>query len=272
MDRPYQSVDILGVRIDKVTMDRAVDLVENWINSKDRHYIVTPNVEFIMAAQKDQEFKRILNEADLAIPDSARLPWANFELKEKNWLKKLLFWPFFLFPKLLPIQFDIITGVGLAERLCQLSSKKGFTVGFLGGKNSIAKKAADCLQKKYPGLKVVMAEDGPRVNGDGEIIGAPLWGAPARATPRIDILFVGFGQVKQEKWIVHNLNHLPVKVAMGVGGTFDELGGKVSSPPHWVEEWGFKWLFRLIQEPRRIKRQLVLIKFVWKILLNNMIQ
>ena len=139
-----ESANILGVRVDKVSMLQAVSLVESWLKEKNcKKYIVTPNPEFIMAAQKDEEFKKVLNKSDLAIPDGAGLKLAS----------------------------DIvctIPGVDFLEELCKESSEKGFTVGFLGGQNGVAKEAAECLQKKYSGLTVIFSEDGPKINLDGE--------------------------------------------------------------------------------------------------------
>ena len=104
-------------------------------------------------------------------------------------------------------------------------------------------------------------------------------GSPAPATPHtvvtprnfpeIDLLFVAFGQVKQEKWIAKNLPKIPVKVAMGVGGSFDEISGRVPRPPKWISNLGLKWLFRLVAEPWRIKRQLALLKFAWQVIFSN---
>lgn len=260
MKSKIDSVDILGVRVDKVTLDQAVGTVEGWLDEgHGKHYIVTPNVEFIMAAQKDGEFKKVLNQADLGLPDG-------FGLKLASDIK------------------DIVAGVDLMEELVQLAAEKGFSVGFLGGKDGVAKKTAEVLGKKYPGLRVVLAEDGPEVDQTGSargpassqphstsslvttslraVNGAPRSLSPL-AIPSLDLLFVAFGAVKQEKWIAKNLIKLPVKVAMGVGGSFDEISGRVPKVPRWVHALGLKWLVRLIIEPWRIKRQLALIKFVF---------
>lgn len=251
----FNSVDIFGVRVDKVTMDEAVGLVEEWLNRTSsgkaglrgaRHYIVTPNMEFVVAAQKDKEFKDVLNKADLSIPDGWGLKLAS------------------------DIE-SIIAGVDLLERLCREASKKGFTVGFLGGRDGVAKEAAECLQKKYPGLKVVLAEGGGEVDMDGLQLTDYSFrqSAVSSQQPAIDLLFVAFGQIKQEKWIAKNLPHIPVKVAMGVGGSFDELSGRIPRIPSFVHKIGLKWLVRLILQPWRIKRQLALFRFIWKVLISR---
>lgn len=135
-------------------------------------------------------------------------------------------------------------GIDLMESLVKIASEKGYTIGLLGGRGGVAEKTADCLKKKYPKLKVSFTSGEP-----GKI-------------PDTDLLFVAFGHPKQEYWIVDNLGNIPVKVAMGVGGAFDFLSGKVPRAPKWLRGLGLEWLFRLIIQPWRIKRQLALLKFL----------
>ena len=219
----YMKKQVLGVKIDDVSVDEASKIVEGWLKKRGKHYIVTPNPEFLVVARKDLKFKMILNAADLSIPDGAGLK----------------------------IGSDIentTPGIDLMEELIEISAEKGFTTGFLGGRNGVAKMAAECLMRKYPKLKISFIEEEPV-----EI-------------PTTDILFVAFGAPKQEKWIFDNLKKIPVKVAMGVGGAFDYLSGRVSRAPIWVRNLGFEWLFRLVVQPWRIKRQLALIKFIFYVL------
>lgn len=241
--RNLRQVNVLGVKVDDLSMDQATDLVVGWLKTGGKHYIVTPNPEFVMAAQGDPEFKKVLNGADLSIPDGVGLKIGS-DL-ESN-----------------------IPGVDFVERLCKEASDLGFTTGFLGGRSGVAKRAAECLQKKYPGLKVAFAEDGPEVDTDGEQVSSdPL--DTKYLIPNTDLLFVAFGQVKQEKWIAKNLDSIPVKVAMGVGGSFDEISGRVLKVPSWVQKIGLKWLARLILQPWRIKRQMVLVKYLWLVTCNK---
>lgn len=262
----FKQVNVLGVKIDDLSMDQSVDLVKGWIEKGGKHYIVTPNPEFVMAARGDPEFKRVLNEADLAIADGVGLKIGS-DL-ESN-----------------------IPGVDFLERLCKLSSEKGFTTGFLGGRDGVALVAANCLQKKYPGLKVVLAEDGGEVDINGKLdvrsekldkeVGSLKldnqksnfqyhnpFSNLQHLTSTIDLLFVAFGQIKQEKWIAKNLPNLPVKVAMGVGGAFNYISGRVPRAPGWMRSLGLEWLFRLAVQPWRIKRQLALLKFLWLVMVK----
>lgn len=264
MEEKIDSVSILGVRVDKANMAQVIEEVEVWLKSEGKYYITTPNPEFIMAAQGDKEFRQVLNKADLAVPDGSRLGWASQILSEKNLFKKILLWPFFLFPIKAVIHFDTVPGVDLMERLCWMSAEKGFTVGFLGGRKNVALETAECLKKKYSKLKVIFAENGGEVDEGGK----SLRELKLHKGLKIDILFVAFGQGKQEKWIAQNLPSIPVKVAMGVGGSFDYLSGNVMRAPDGLRSLGLEWAFRLITQPWRIKRQLILIKFVWLVLTN----
>lgn len=282
-------IDILGVKIDNVNLTEVLSIVEKWIWNpgpdsrgsrtnvpinrdsvrisfvgkirREKHYIVTPNLEFILAAQADPEFKRILNRADLAIPDSSSLGFSSWLLK-KNILIRLALWPLFFVPLKQLMHFDRISGTDLTEALCRLSAEKGFVTGFLGGRKGVAERCAERLRKKYPKLKVAFAESGGEVDDDGRWKQTTNLSSNIKIMP-LDILFVAFGHIKQEKWIVNNLENIPVKLAIGVGGAFDYLSGDVFRAPLWIRSLGFEWLFRLIVQPWRIKRQLALLRYVW---------
>lgn len=211
--------EVLGIKIDDVGIDAAVEVVVNWLKKPGKHYIVTPNPEIIMMAQKDQQLKNILNNADLAIPDGVGLK----------------------------LTTDIVMttpGIDLMKELIKLAANQGLTIGFLGGRDGVAKKAAECLLRKYPKLKVTFAQSGGQVD------------------QQCDLLFVALGAPKQEKWIAKNLPKLPVRVAMAVGGSLDYLSGRVPRAPQFIRKIGFEWLFRLVIQPWRIKRQLALVKYL----------
>lgn len=231
-------VNILGVKIDDVLLNQAVSIVAGWLQKGGKHYIVTPNPEFIVAAYSDPDFKKILNKADLAIPDGAGLRITG---RIRN----------------------TTTGIDLMEALCERASKLGWKVGLIGGRG-VALKAAKKLQQRYPGLEVIYAEDGPEISVKGH--GLSIKDKDSHNSYPIslntDLLFVALGMVKQEKWIVKNLPKLPTKVAMGVGGAFDYISGNVKRAPIWMRKLGLEWLFRLIVQPWRIKRQVNLLKFI----------
>lgn len=255
------SIKILGVRVDKITKAQSIEQIKQWLSEDKKRYIVTPNIEFVMLAQTDKRFITILNDADLCIPDSARFGWAKFIISQKFWPIKITAWPLFLFPKI--FRFPVTTGTDLMGSLIAESQEKGFTIGFLGGKNEVAERLKECLTKKYKKIRINFASSDIVVNSSGQVTSKPPM------IPKLDLLFVALGHGKQEKWIADNLNRLDVKIMMGVGGAFEYLSGEVPRAPGLIRSLGFEWLYRLIIEPWRIKRFGSLLKFIFKILVAN---
>ncbi|MBI2600958.1 WecB/TagA/CpsF family glycosyltransferase [Candidatus Daviesbacteria bacterium] len=226
-------VDVLGVKINDITLDEAIKIAEKLINAPGKYYIVTPNPEIIVAAQKDLRYKNILNDADLAIPDGIGL---KFSGKVKN----------------------RVTGVDFVEKLIGLCAQKGYTVSFLGGEEGVAEKAKERLKAQYQNISVKFAGSGGRFDKEGNL----LSGQSAKIPPS-DVLLVALGPGKQEKWIAANLKNTPVKLFIAVGGTLDYLSGNISRAPKFVRNLGLEWFYRVILQPWRIKRQLALIKYIW---------
>lgn len=227
---------VLGVKIDDVNIDQAIEVVFGWLKKPGKHYIVTPNPEFVVMAQKDDKLKKIINSADLSIPDGVGLKLAT----------------------------DIVClcpGIDLMEELIKRSGDYGFTVGFLGGGIGVAETASKCLLQKYPKLKISFVSDGGKIDSDG------IQNTKYKI-PQTDLLFVCFGQPKQEKWIDKNLEDIPVKVAMGVGGALDYFSGNVPRAPKFIRGIGLEWLFKLIIQPWRIKRQLALLEYLRLVMLS----
>ena len=223
---------LLGVGLNNFTKKEVLEyILENLLKKKGKGYIVTPNPEILVIANGDKNYKKVLNLANLALPDGvgvvAGAKFLGIPLKTR------------------------ITGVDLTENLCKQVAERPITVGFLGGREGIAVKTAECLKKSYPSLKVSFA--GSKLDQLDKL-------------GQLDILFVAFGSPKQEFWIAKNLPKLPVKVAIGVGGSFDFISGSVPRAPQFLREIGLEWLFRLIIQPWRIKRQLRLVEFASLIL------
>lgn len=261
---PYQN--ILGVR---VTSASEAQILKYIITSLKLHttkyYIVTPNSEIITYALSHSDFKNILNHAQIALPDGIGVLMAAKVLGKQIRAR--------------------ITGIDLMEILCKQLSKEAATVGFLGGRGQVAERVAERLAKKYPGIKVGFAgpewpksvlSRGPARNflpTSAQSSEAGFSDLPARVSPstsvtpaKLDILFVAFGFPKQEEWIAENLPKIPVKVAMSVGGSFDMISGRTSRAPEKVQSLGLEWLYRLIQEPWRWRRQLALLRFMQLVL------
>ncbi|MBU1165069.1 WecB/TagA/CpsF family glycosyltransferase [Patescibacteria group bacterium] len=216
-------IKILGVKIDNTTKYQAMQKIASFLKSEKQHYIVTPNPEFLVAANKDKEFKKVLNKADLSLPDGVGLVFASlFKIKER------------------------ITGTDLIEDICKHAEKHCYTIYLLGGEKDIAHLSSCKLQKKCKRLKIAGYQDGmtsESTNLDHINVAQP------------DILFVAFGHIKQEKWIKENLHSLPsVKIAIGIGGAFDYISGRVNRAPVIMRGLGLEWMYRLAKQPKRAKR------------------
>ncbi len=233
---------ILDVGITNATKQDILEYILKTLEEKKKPYfIVTPNPEILVFSHKHKSFQTVLNTARLGLPDGVGVTMAG----------KILGKPF----------KERITGTDLVDALCKESIKKPITVGFLGGRQNVAEKTAECLSKKYPGLKVGFA--------------GPEWPASTLKNPSstfhhlpssIDILFVAFGFPRQEQWMAEHIGRVPARVMIGVGGAFDYISGRLTRAPGFLRTLGLEWLYRLVRQPWRIKRQLALLEFVILIL------
>jgi N-acetylglucosaminyldiphosphoundecaprenol N-acetyl-beta-D-mannosaminyltransferase len=230
--KTLKKIKLLGIDVTDATSNEVLEFIVTGLRkSTEKYYVVTPNPELLVIANNDNHYKNILNGAKLALPDGVGVMIA----------AKLLSMPL----------KERIHGVDLVENLCNRVSDWPITVGFLGAGPGVAEKTAECLIKKYPGLHVGLV--------------AQEW-SEALKSKKVDILFVAFGSPKQEIWIADNLNKIPAKVVVGVGGSFDFISGKVPRAPKFVRNLGLEWLFRLIIQPWRIKRQLSLLEFIYLVI------
>lgn len=264
------SAKILEVSLVSASMTEVIGLIEKRLESQQKTFIVTPNPEFLVFSQENSWFKTILKQADLAIPDGVALIWAREVIKGKNLPSRLLI-SFKTGFKVIFQGWGVkrVTGTDLTDKLCQLAARKGLSVYFLGGKDQTANFALKRLQSRYKDLKG-WGEVGPNLRLKDGIWISDLqeinkWVAEINQN-KPDLLFVAFGMGKQEKFIYDNWSQLKVKLAIGVGGSFDYHSGQVERASSQIQKAGFEWLYRLIKEPWRFKRQLRLLKFVWLIL------
>jgi N-acetylglucosaminyldiphosphoundecaprenol N-acetyl-beta-D-mannosaminyltransferase len=235
-----ESLFILGVRVDAITFDATLARIEGYIADGRPRQIVTVNPEFVMASQSNAEFRRVINEAALALPDGTGVWWASRRLG-------------------CPVP-ERVPGVDLVARLASLSAARGFRIYLLGAMPGVAEMAAKVLCDRYPGLIVAGTYAGtPRVEDEAGII------AQVRAA-RPHILLVAYGAPAQDLWIARNLDRLGVPVGIGVGGAFDYLAGVHPLAPRWLRRIGLEWLYRLVTQPRRWRRMLALPRFVWQVL------
>ena len=231
---------ILGVPVDSVTSAQTLDVISQLVRERVPRQLVTINPEFVMAAQANRAFDRVLNEAALALPDGIGMLWASR-----------------VHGRPLP---ERVPGSDIVPSIASLAAAQGWSVFFLGAAEGVAELAAARLREKYPALAVAGTHAGsPMIAEEAEIV------ARVRSV-KPDILLVAYGAPAQDLWIARNLESLGVPVCMGVGGTFDFISGIRRRAPRWVQSLGIEWLYRLAQEPWRWRRQLALPRFAVAVL------
>jgi N-acetylglucosaminyldiphosphoundecaprenol N-acetyl-beta-D-mannosaminyltransferase len=222
-------IAVLGLPLDSLTADQAVDAIEGLILSGGTHQVATANLDFWLNSLADQHLHRIIAGCSLVLPDGMPLVWVS----------KLMGCPL----------VARVTGVDLVPRLAKLSAEKGYRIFLLGGRELVAERAARLLEKLYPGVCIVdtyaPSEETMALLDHSEILSRIHSARP-------DILLVALGNPKQEKWIWMHRKRLGVAVAMGVGGSFEILVGDVRRAPKWVQRVGMEWAMRFVQEPSRL--------------------
>lgn len=218
--------DILGVGIDDLTLDEAIEAGAALLERERFHYVVTPNPEFILAAKKDEGFRQVLNGADLALPDGIGVVYAarllGRPLKGRS------------------------PGVDFAQGLMEGMARSGRSLFLLGAKPGVAEKAAENLRRAHPGLLIAGTHDGYFREDQPVIEAIQASGA--------DVVFVCLGAPKQELWMAKNGPATGVRLAVGLGGCLDVFAGNVQRAPEGWQKAGLEWLYRLIKEPSRIGR------------------
>lgn len=244
-------LSIMGVRIDNKTMNEVMDTVKKKIADNKQYIIYTPNTEFVMMCQKDNEFMELLNKSDINIPDGIGLIYASkikkHPLKEK------------------------VAGYDLSVNLLKLADEQGLRLFVVGGKPGVAEAAMKNVCEKYPNIKIVGIQHGyfkgTHLGKNGHEEELKVLEEINKAEPHI--LFVGFGAKKQEQWIEYNKDKINAKIIIGNGGTLDGFAGNVKRAPEIFIKLGLEWFYRLVQEPKRIKRQILLPIFMFKVLFGN---
>ena len=246
-----ENIKIFGTRVDKITQKEAIKKVENFLQEDEMKAIYTPNTEIIMEAREDNFLRKVLNSGDMVIPDGIGLIYAS-RIKKRP----------------LP---ERVTGFDLSINMLELANREGYSVFLLGGKEGIAKKAGENIIKEYPNISIAGYNNGyfkgSHTGTPGDLEELEVLDKINNTNP--DILFVGFGAPKQEKWIYLNKDRLNCRVVIGNGGTIDILAGKVKRAPEIYQKLGLEWLYRLVKEPSRIKRQIVLPKFMLKVIFEK---
>lgn len=234
--------DIIGVPINNVNINEAVSLALLYMDEKkeDTKTIFTPNPEFIMNALKDEEFMQILNKSSLNIADGIGVVIAS----------KILGYPL----------RERVAGYDLVQNLFSYMRSKEKTVYFLGATEEVILAAKENMEKKYRGLKVVGVHNGYFSENEEYLIIDEI------NELRPDLLLVGLGSPRQEKWIFNNKDKIDTKVMIGVGGSFDVMAGFIKRAPKFFINLNLEWFYRLITQPTRFKRMIKLPLFLFEVL------
>ncbi len=230
---------VLGVRVDCLDMNEALEQIERFVDEGGLHLVATVNPEFVMRAQNDGDFARVLGSAELCLADGTGVVWAARRLGCS--LR------------------DPVAGVDLVEPLAAMCARRGFRLFLLGAMPGVAEELAVKLRAAYPRLAVTAHGGAPDAAHDAETL--QLINAQ-----RCDVLLVAYGAPAQEMWIDRLRNRLGVAVAVGVGGAFDYLTGRVPRAPAWMRRAGLEWLHRLVRQPWRFRRMAVLPVYALKVL------
>ena len=229
---------ILGVQVNTENYDELIPKVFRNIEDKKKSLVVAINPEKLMKAKEDPELKALLNRAEFQIPDGIGVIIAS-KLKKGSISSR-------------------ITGIDMMDRIVREAARTGRAVFLYGAKPGVADKAAQQLKQTYPDLIVAGTQDGYESDSSKVI------DTINKAQP--DILFVAMGSPKQEQWIEQNRDNLYPTLYQGVGGSFDVLAGNVKRAPAAFQKLGAEWLYRLLKEPSRLKRQMNLPKFLIEVL------
>jgi len=248
--RRNNRIAMCGAPIDNVSMNEAIESIETLINERHAAMVVTPNVDHIVKLQRDAELNNIYQKADLILPDGMPILWGAFflgtPLKEK------------------------VSGSDLFLKLCEMSSKRGYRLFFLGGRPTAAVKAAKALQTLYPNLNICGIYSPPLGFEQDQHENKRIIAMINESQP--DILFAGLGCPKQEKWIYIHKNACQVPVSIGIGASFEFVAGLVKRAPVWMRQAGLEWFWRFLQEPKRLWRRYFIedMSYFWLLLKQKM--
>jgi N-acetylglucosaminyldiphosphoundecaprenol N-acetyl-beta-D-mannosaminyltransferase len=229
-------IKFLNTQVDNLSMIDALNKANELINNGKCNYVVTPNVDHIVNLERDYEFNKIYEKADLILTDGMPLIWISKVMAN-------------------PIK-EKISGSDFFPNLCKMCAEKGYSVFLLGAAEGVAGRAAKNLTAKYPGLNVVGTYS-PSYGFEKKIDEIQkIIDNINQAKP--DVLAVGVGSPKQEKFISNYLQELNVPLSLGIGATIDFEAGNLRRAPKWMQAFGLEWFYRLLKEPKRMfKRYLI---------------
>ncbi|MFD2446714.1 WecB/TagA/CpsF family glycosyltransferase [Bacillus sp. CGMCC 1.16607] len=231
----------LGVNVSALTYDEILDDLRFRIKEGKQSTVIAVNPEKVITANKNPLVKELINESTYQIPDGVGVLLAS-KLKGGTLRER-------------------VTGIDMMERLLRFAAEENYGVFFYGAKEEVVSEAKRKLEDRFPTLNIAGYENGYMKDNDALVEKINASGA--------NILFVALGSPKQELWIRENMPRLNVKVFQGVGGSFDVFSGKIKRAPAFYRKFGLEWLYRLMKEPKRIKRQMNLPLFLMKVLFSR---
>lgn len=223
-------IKFMNTCIDNLTMSETLNEIDKLIQKKICSYVVTPNVDHIVRLEKDEELQKVYKNASLILTDGKPLIWIS------KWYKT-------------PIK-EKISGSDLFPRVCQLAANKNYTMYLLGAAEGVADTAARNLMKKYPGLNIVGTYSPPFGFEKNEQEMNKIKAQIQDVHP--DILIVGLGCPKQEKFMYYHCKELGVPISFGLGASIDFEAGNIKRAPKWMSNHGLEWLYRFSKEPKRL--------------------
>lgn len=223
-------IKFMNTNIDNLTMAETLNEIDKLIQKKNCSYVVTPNVDHIVRLEKDDELQKVYKNASLILTDGKPLIWIS------KWYKT-------------PIK-EKISGSDLFPRVCQLAANKNYTMYLLGAAEGVADTAARNLMKKYPGLNIVGTYSPPFGFEKNKQEMNKIKTQIQDVHP--DILIVGLGCPKQEKFMYYHCKELGVPISFGLGASIDFEAGNIKRAPKWMSNHGLEWLYRFSKEPKRL--------------------
>lgn len=223
-------IKFMNTCIDNLTMSETLNEIDKLIQKKNCSYVVTPNVDHIVRLEKDEELQKVYKNASLILTDGKPLIWIS------KWYKT-------------PIK-EKISGSDLFPKVCELAANKNYTMYLLGAAEGVADTAAKNLMKKYPGLNVVGTYSPPFGFEKNEQEMIKIKTQIQEVHP--DILIVGLGCPKQEKFMYYHCKELGVPISFGLGASIDFEAGNIKRAPKWMSNHGLEWLYRFSKEPKRL--------------------
>lgn len=226
-------VDVLGVGVSAIDMDQALAEIAGWVERRERHYVCVTGVHGVMESRRDAELRRIHNTSGLTTPDGMPMVWAGRRSGAAHMQR--------------------VYGPDLMLALCEQAAERGWSSYFHGGAPGVAERLAERLAERFPGLNVA-GTSSPPFRAPTPAEDDATVESIERAAP--DLVWVGLGTPKQERWMAAHTGRLSAPVLLGVGAAFNIHAGLLPQAPRWMQRSGLEWLYRLSREPRLARRYL----------------